>query len=84
MGIMGPVWLYIIGIAIIVPLIRLGIAIYHITKHSDTVPVSKTVLNPYEESNMLRSIHEKICMDGYEIDSLSKEECNFLRRKGVL
>ena len=82
------IW-YFIGIVIVVPLVKLGIDIYHILKEhgvigrKNTIPVNQKPENPYEEYNLIKRAYDKLCEDELGIESLTEEEKRALRKHGI-
>ena len=83
-------FLYLLLIIFIVPIIKLVIDIYHIVrdhKRKQTtihVNYSNASENPYEEENLLRSIHDKLCVNNLGLESLTKEELQILKKHHLL
>lgn len=80
------IWYFIISV-IIIPFIGLVIYIVRLIRQNASsvsdIKINVMSHNQYDEENLIRSAHDKLCKDELGIESLTEEEKAVLRKHGI-
>ena len=80
------IWYFIISV-IIIPFIGLVIYIVRLIRQNASsesdIKVNIMSQNQYDEENLIRSAHDKLCKDELGLESLTEEEKAVLRKHGI-